>query len=88
MSQAMPVFLEHHGDGLGGVEGRVPLTAALGVGDERFLELIGEAEVIHHQAAGFVTEDPVHTGDGLHEAVTVHRLVGIHSVQAGCVETG
>ena len=40
------VFLQHHGDGLRGVEGRVPLAAALGVGDERLLELIGESEVI------------------------------------------
>ena len=82
------VLLQHHGDGLGGVEGRVPLAAALGVGDERFLELIGEAEVIHHQPTGLVAEDAVHVGDGLHEAVTLHRLVGIHGVQAGRVETG
>jgi hypothetical protein len=54
------VFLQHHGDGLGGVEGRVPLAAAFGVGDERLLELIGGAEVIHHQPAGLVAEDAVH----------------------------
>ena len=40
------VFLQHHGDGLRGVEGRIPLAAALGVGDDRLLELIGESEVI------------------------------------------
>jgi hypothetical protein len=50
------VFLQHHCDGLGGVESRVPLAAALGGGDERFLELIGEAEVIDHQTAGLVAE--------------------------------
>jgi len=38
------VFLQHHGDGLRRVEGGIPLAAALGVGDERLLELIGEAE--------------------------------------------
>ena len=41
------VLLQHHGDGLRGVEGRISLAAALGVSDERLLELIGEAEVIH-----------------------------------------
>jgi hypothetical protein len=43
------VFLQHHGDGLGSIEGRVPLTAALGVGDERLLELIGEAGEVRMQ---------------------------------------
>ena len=51
------MLLQHHGDGLRGVEGRVALAAALGVRDERFLELIGEAEVIHLQPAKLVTED-------------------------------
>ena len=82
------VFLQHHGDGLRGVEGRVALSAALGVGDERLLELIGEAEVIHHQSAGLVAKDAVHTGDGLHETVALHRFVGIHRVQAGRVKAG
>ena len=40
------VFLQHHGDGLRGVEGRVPLAAALGVGDKRLLQLIGETEAM------------------------------------------
>jgi hypothetical protein len=31
----------HHGDGLRGVEGRIALAAALGVSDERLLELSG-----------------------------------------------
>ena len=82
------VFLQHQGDGLRGVKGRIALAAALGVRDERFLELIGEAEVVHHQAAGFVAEDAVHAGDGLHESVALHRLVGVHRVQAGRIEAG
>ena len=44
------VFLQHHRDGLRRVEGRVPLAAALGVSDERLLELIGEAAT---QVSGF-----------------------------------
>ena len=50
------VFFQHHGDGLRSIEGRVALAAALGVGDERLLELIGEVEVIHHQPAGACRE--------------------------------
>jgi len=38
------VFLQHHGDGLRVVESRVAQAAALGVDDERLLELIGEAD--------------------------------------------
>jgi hypothetical protein len=51
------VFLQHHGDGLGGVEGRVPLAAALGVGDERLLELIGEAGEVRMQKSEFRISD-------------------------------
>ena len=57
------VLLLHHIDGLRGVEGRVALAAAPGLGDERLLEMIGEAEVIHHQTTGLVAEDAVHPGD-------------------------
>ena len=66
----------------------VALAAAFGVGGQGALELIGEAEVIHHQAAGLVAEHPVDAGDGLHQAVALHRLVGIHGVQAGRIEAG
>lgn len=38
------MVLQHHGVGLGGVEGGVPLAAALRVVDEGLLELIREAE--------------------------------------------
>lgn len=45
MSQAMP-FLQHHGDGLGGVKGRVPLAAALGVVGAGVFALVGKTEEI------------------------------------------
>jgi hypothetical protein len=41
------VILQHHGDGLRGVEGQVPLTAALGVCDPRLFELISEVELLN-----------------------------------------
>ena len=83
-----PVLLQHDRDGLRRVDARVAFAAALGVGGERVLQLIGEAEIIDDQAAGLVAENAVHAGDGLHEAVAAHRLVGIHRVQARGVEAG
>ena len=68
------VFLVHHGDGLFRVVGRVPLAAVLGVGGERPLELIPEAEVIHDQAAGLVFEHPVFDGDGAIYTRSRHNL--------------
>jgi hypothetical protein len=54
----------------------------------RVLELVGEAQAVNHQSAWLVTEDAVHPRDGLHEAVALHRLVGVHGVQARCIEAG
>jgi len=102
------VFLLNHGDGLFRVVGRRSLIAAFGVGGERPLELLGEAEdhpvrqresshggtnswrlgsQLHNQAAELVFEHPIHAADGLHEAVALHRLIGIYRVKAGRVET-
>ena len=80
------VLLLHHGDGLARVIGRAALTSALRVGGERLLELVGESKVVDHEAARFVAEHSVHPGDRLHEAVPLHRLVGIHRVQAGRIK--
>ena len=52
------------------------------------LQLVGQAEIVHHQAAGLVLEHPVDPGDGLHQPVAAHRLVHVHGVQAGRVEAG
>ena len=49
----------------------------------------GEVSIrLHRQPAGLVAEDAVNAGDGLHESVARHRLVGIHRVHAGRVEAG
>ena len=40
------------------------------------------------RAAAARESTPVHAGDGLHEAVALHRRVGIHRVQAGRVKAG
>jgi hypothetical protein len=88
MSLGDAMLLQHHGEGLLRVEGGVAFAAALGVVRQRVFKLIGKAEVIHHQTTGLVAEHAVHSRDGLHEAVALHRLVGIHGVQAGRVEAG
>ena len=81
------VLLQHLGDGLGLVDADLA-TVAAGVVRECLLELVGQAEVIDHQAAGLVAEDAVDPGDRLHQSVAAHRLVGVHRVQAGGVEAG
>ena len=49
---------------------------------------MGEAQVVDDEAAGLVAEHAVDARDGLHQPVAAHRLVDIHRVQAGRVETG
>ena len=70
------------------IDGGLARPAALGVGGEGLAQLVGEAEVVHDEAAGLVLEDAVDAGDGLHEAVAAHGLVDVHGVQAGRVEAG
>jgi hypothetical protein len=82
------VLLQHHRHGLFLVERRLAGAAALGVGRQRLLQLVGEAQVVHDQAAGLVLEHAVHAGDGLHQPVAAHRLVDVHRVQARRVEAG
>ena len=50
------------------------------------LERTGDADVVHDEAALLAGVDPVNTGDGLHQVVTLHGLEHVHSRQAGHVE--
>ena len=79
-------FSDHHGDGFDFVHGGLAGAAALGVRGKSLLEFIGQAEVVHDEAAGLVLEHAVHAGDRLHQAVAAHRLVHVHRVQARGVE--
>ena len=67
---------------------RPPHTPARGVGGQGCLEVLGQPQVVHHQTVRLVLEDPINAADGLHQPVAPHRLVNIHSVQAGSVEPG
>jgi hypothetical protein len=84
--RALLVALEHQRHGLLLVERRLALAAALGVGVQGLLELVGEAQVVDDEAARLVPEHAVHARDGLHETVPLHRLVDVHRVHARGVE--
>ena len=77
------VFLQHDGDGFLLVNRRPPVAAAFGVSGQCLLQLMRQAEIIHHQAARLVLENAVHAGDGLHQPVAAHGLVQIHGMQTG-----
>ncbi len=82
------VLLLHQRHGLGLVDRGLPGPAALGVGRQRRLQLLGQAEVVDHQPARLVLEDAVDAGDRLHQPVPAHRLVDVHRVQRRRVEAG
>ena len=77
-------------DGIGflGAVGGGALALGVGVGFQGLLELVGDADVIHHQPAGLVLEHAVYAGNGLHQVVALHGLVHIHGVTAGRIEAG
>ena len=80
-------FLRHH-NVFCGFDARAALAAALGGSGERLFQLIYKTQVIHHQTAWLVAEYAIHACDGRHQAVAVHRLVGIHLVQARRIQAG
>ena len=82
------VLLQHHRYRVRLVEGGFASASAPGVVLDRLSQVVGQPQVVHHQPAGFVLEHPVHPGDGLEQPVTLHGLVDIHRVEAGCVESG
>lgn len=61
-------------------------AAALGVGRQRLPQFLRESQVIHHEPARFVLEHTVYARDRLHQAVSTHRLVQVHCVQARAIE--
>ena len=75
-------------DGLLLIDGGGTQAAAGGVNGERLPQLVSQSEIIDDETAGFVFEDAVDAGDGLHEPVTFHGLVDVHGMQAGGVKAG
>jgi hypothetical protein len=55
---------------------------------ERSFQLIGDSDVIHHQAALLVLEYAVDPGDGLHQVMALHGLVDVQRVNAGSIKAG
>ena len=74
--------------GLVAVVGRFASALGVGVILQRVFQFVGDTDVVHHQPAGLVLEYPVYPGDGLHQIVTAHRLVHIHGMAGGGIETG
>ena len=81
------VLLQQHPNGLGLVDAGLFAVAA-GILAERALEVLRDADVVHHQPGRLVAEHAVDAGDGLHQPVALHRLVHVHRVHAGRVEAG
>ena len=81
-------LLGQHAVGLVRVHGRPAAAVAGGVLLQRRLQLVGDADVVHHQAALLVLEHAVDARDGLHQVVALHRLVDVQRVHAGRVEAG
>ena len=82
------VLLQHHSDGFSLVYCGLTLTAGFSVGRQRFPQGFGHTEIVHHQAAGLIPEDPVDPGNGLHQGVAFHGLIQVHGVQRGDIEAG
>ena len=61
---------------------------ALGVGLQPGAQIVADADVVHHQPARLVLEDPVDPRDGLEQAVIAHRLVDVERVEHRRVEAG
>ena len=81
-------FLQQHGQRFGSVVRGVAFALGFGVGLECGLQLIGNADVIHHQAARLVLEHAVHPGNRLHQIVAFHGFVHIHGVTARRIKAG
>ena len=82
------ILLQHHRDGVFLIERGAAGTAAIGIGGERLLQFVREAEIVHDETTRLVPKHPVHAGDRLHQPVAAHRLVHVHGVKARRVEPG
>ena len=57
------------------------------VGRQRFLHVIGEAEIIHDQAAWLIFVHTVDAGNCAHETMPLHGFANVHRVQRRDIET-
>jgi len=60
-----PVLLDHRRDGLGLVDAGV-FAVLRRILRQRRLQVLRDAELVHAEASGLVTEHPVHPGNDLH----------------------
>ena len=69
-----------------GLQRRLAFAFGVGVRLQGVLQFGRDADVVDDDSAGFVFEDSVHAGDGLHQVVIGHRFIDVHRVAAGSVE--
>ena len=81
------VLLQHHRHRFLLIKRGLSSATAFGVGCQCTLELVGEADVIHHESARLVPANSVDARNGLHQPMAAHRFVHIHGVQTRCIET-
>ncbi|MNF12545.1 hypothetical protein D3C80_2140730 [compost metagenome] len=71
-----------------GIHGRSAFSLTRGVLLECHFQLVGNANVVHHQAALLVFEHTVDAGNGLHQIVSLHGLIDVQRMHAGSVKAG
>ena len=86
-TQDIQLFCQH-GIGFRRIHRRFSAPLAGGVFLERALQLVGNADVVHHQAALFILEHAIHPSNGLHQVMSLHRLVHVQGMHARRIKTG
>ncbi|OPZ95632.1 MAG: hypothetical protein BWY71_02174 [Planctomycetes bacterium ADurb.Bin412] len=76
------ILFQHHGHRLFLIECGRAFAAALGIDRQGRLQIGGNPDIIHNQAAGLIPEYPVHPCNRLHQVMPPHRLIHIHRMQA------
>ena len=70
------------------INGRAATALACRVLFEGLLEVVGNADIVDHQAALLVAEDAVDPCNRLHQVVPLHRLVDVYGMDARSIKAG
>ncbi len=62
------------------------MSSRIAIKGNRRLEILGNAQIIHNQAAWFVAKHPVDPRYCLHERMALKWFVQIHGMQAGNIK--
>ena len=70
------------------IQSRLPFAFCLRISFQSLFQFIGNADIIHDQTAWFILENPVDTGNSLHQIVSLHRFIHIHGVATWRIKSG